>query len=391
MKILLINHFPLTGSGSGVYNMTIANALIKKGHEVRIIAPENIKINDKLVHPVYFTDKEEIEGALPFNFPCFTTHPRSTTTFYDLTDSELSLYEDAFYKAIYEEINTFKPDIIHASHIWILSYVASKFDVPLVITAHGTDLIGYQKEPRFREEANIAADKAYEIVTISEDNQKAVLDTFKGIENKVTLIKNGYDTSIFYKEDCIRKDVLKHFGILKEYKNVVSFAGKFTHFKGIDLLLKAASIYQNEDTLTLLCGNGQLFEEMKELSKSLGLKNIVFLGNRPHEELRKIYSIADVSLVPSRNEAFGLVVIEALACGTPVIGTNQGGIAEILNDKVGMTFEPEDYEDLAKKIQLVLDKKVVFDRDIVHNYAYDNYSEDELIKPLIKIYEKRGK
>ena len=58
MKILLINHFPLTGSGSGVYNANIASSLMRKGHEVRIIMPENIKIDGDIIHPVYFKDKD---------------------------------------------------------------------------------------------------------------------------------------------------------------------------------------------------------------------------------------------------------------------------------------------------------------------------------------------
>ena len=62
MKILLVNHFPLTGSGSGVYNANIAHSLIRKGHDVRIVMPENIKVSDPNLHPVYFTDKEKIEG-----------------------------------------------------------------------------------------------------------------------------------------------------------------------------------------------------------------------------------------------------------------------------------------------------------------------------------------
>lgn len=388
MKILLINHFPLTGSGSGVYNANIASSLIRKGHAVKIIAPENIKITDDIIHPVYFTDQEEIEGSLPFNFPCFTTHPRSVKTFYDLTDEEFKMYKEAFTKAIKEEIDSFKPDIIHASHIWILSDIASKFNLPLVVTAHGTDLIGYNKSLEFRKEAENAVDKAYKIITISEENTRLTCETFPPAKDKILLIKNGYNPSIFYKEDYNKNDVLKELGIEGNYKNVVSFAGKFTYFKGIDILLKAASIYQNDDTITLLCGNGELFEQMQELAHKLNLKNIVFLGNQPHNILRKIYNIADVSLVPSRNEAFGLVVIEAMACGAPVIGTRQGGIPEIINENVGQVFEPENYHELAKIISLVLNGKIKFNREEIANYAYQNYSEDELIKPLIEVYKQ---
>lgn len=387
MKILLINHFPLTGSGSGVYNANIANSLIRKGHEVKIIVPENTEVFDDMIHPVYFTGEKEISGSLPFNFPCFTTHPRSTQTFYELTKSQFDMYKNAFLSAIEEEIFKFKPDVIHASHIWILADLAASFDIPLVITAHGTDLIGYRKGAEFRTLANRAVAKAYKIVTISEDNEKLVLETFKGIEDKTLLMKNGYDPNVFYPEEYDKNEVLKELGINKKYNKVVSFAGKFTKFKGIDLLLKAAKIYQRDDAITLICGNGELFKEMNLLAKELDLKNVVFLGNQPHDVLRKIYNIADVSLIPSRNEAFGLVVIEAMACGAPVIGTNQGGIPEIITPEVGMVFEPENYQELAEKIKLIINDKVVFDRKRNANYAYSTYSEDKLIEQLIKVYE----
>lgn len=391
MKILLINHFPLTGSGSGVYTKNIAHSLIKKGHEVCIIMPENIKVQSNedgiKIHPVYFKDKQKIDGALPFNFPCFTTHPRSTKTFYELTEEELNLYINAFKNAIEEEIETFQPDIIHAGHIWILPSIAANYNIPLIITAHGTDLIGYEESRTFRPWANHAVENASSIITISEENTELVNKCFPYAKEKTQLIPNGYNSDIIYYENIDKQEFLKQFGITKPYKKIVSFAGKFTHFKGIDLLLKAAKIYENEDTLTILAGDGELFNKMNELARTLNLQNIIFIGNQPHEILRKLYSIADVSLVPSRSEAFGLVVIEALACKTPVIGTNNGGIPDIINNEVGMLFEPENYKDLAYKVIQILSKEIQFDVEAIANYAKQTYSQDKFVGNLIEIYE----
>ena len=230
MKILLINHFPLEGSGSGVYTKNIAKSLTKRGNEVCIIMPENTKnynlVEGVKLHPVYFTGKEKIEEALPFNFPCFTTHPRSTTNFYDLNDTELKMYEEAFRKAIKQEIEEFKPDIIHGQHIWILSSIASEFNIPLVVTAHGTDIMGYQKEEKFRSYADRVVEKCKKIITISKDNDKLVLDTFKDVNGKNIIIKNGYDPEVFYRKEYKKEDVLKSLGINKNYEKIVSFVGK---------------------------------------------------------------------------------------------------------------------------------------------------------------------
>ena len=118
MRILLINQFPLTGGGSGVYTKNIAKSLKRLGHSIYIIIPENtIKIEEidgVTIKPVFFKYKENIKNQLPFNFACFTTHPRSNLTFNDLTNEQLRMYEDSFKEAIENAIKEFKPDVIHS-------------------------------------------------------------------------------------------------------------------------------------------------------------------------------------------------------------------------------------------------------------------------------------
>lgn len=391
MKVLLINHFPLEGSGSGVYTSNIAKSLTKKGHEVCIIMPENTRnyklLNKVKLHPIFFTDKEKIEGALPFNFPCFTTHPRSNLNFQELTELELKAYEESFRKAIKEEIQEFKPDIIHGQHIWILSSIAAEFNIPLVVTAHGTDIMGYQNDSRFHKYADFTIEKCKRVITISKDSDNLVTDTFKNLQNKNIIIKNGYDPGVFYPEEINKENVLKELGIKKSFGKIVSFVGKLTNFKGVDILLKACQKYEDDETLTIIAGNGELFEELNKLKVELNLKNVFFIGNQPHEMLRKIYNIANVSIVPSRREPFGLVALEALACGTPVIGTNQGGIPDFLNEKVGTLVEVENVEELAEAVDNILNGKKEFNRTYIANYVKEKHSQDALIEQLIEVYK----
>lgn len=110
MRVLLMNHFPLQGSGSGVYTVNIARALVRKGHEVCIIMPENevlaeLDVDGIRLHPVYFDSCSA--DALDFDFPCFTTHPRSVMTFYELNNAQVAAYEGAFRAAIEDEIAAF--------------------------------------------------------------------------------------------------------------------------------------------------------------------------------------------------------------------------------------------------------------------------------------------
>ena len=122
-----------------------------------------------------------------------------------------------------------------------------------------------------------------------------------------------------------------------DYDNLVLFVGKFADFKGIDALLNAAKIYESDmkelgkKVETLIVGSGALDEKLREQATQLGLENTHFLGRKSHQEICKLQNLADVSIIPSRNEPFGLVVIEGTACGHPVIATNAGGIPGILN------------------------------------------------------------
>lgn len=396
MKILLTCHFPLTGSGSGVYTLNVAHALAKLGHQVRVVVPENQPPEpcDGIgVHPVYFNGCTS--DALPFNFPCFTTHPRSTQTFYDLNDEQLHAYEAAFRAAIEHELADFAPDVIHCDHAWLQPAYAVDYGVPVVVTVHGTDLIGYERiatsgDPRmrvFEDAARKALEKAAAIVTISQENDQLVRRLFPGQAGKCRLILNGYNSDVFYPEPLPQRDVLGALGIPGEYAHVVSFAGKFAHFKGIDVLLRGAAKFMRDDTVLVLAGDGEMFDEMTQLAAGLGLRNVHFVHNQPHDMLRKLYSIADVSLLTSRKEPFGLVIIEAMACGAPVVGSDDGGAVDIVTPQTGLLFRSEDPDDLAAKVESVLDGAAAFDRSAVAAYAKANFSQDESIVHLVDIYE----
>lgn len=389
MRVLLMNHFPLQGSGSGVYTVNIAHALVRKGHEVCIIMPENevlaeLDVDGIRLHPVYFDSCSA--DALDFDFPCFTTHPRSVMTFYELDDAQVAAYEGAFRAAIEDEIAAFDPDVIHCGHIWLQASYAADYGIPLIITAHGTDLIGFQKSERFREQARKAFDTADAIITISKDSTALVNKLF-GEPEKVHLVRNGYDPTVFYPDESSVAEVLTHFDIDGDYDDIVSFAGKFAHFKGIDILLNAAALYERDGVATIIAEDGELFGEMTALAKELGLRHVHFVHNQPHDVLRHLYSCATVSLLTSRNEPFGLVAIEALACGAPVIASDEGGPLDIITPEVGLLFQSENPEDLAREVQLVLDGDIDFDREEVARYALENYSQDVSIGEFIALYE----
>jgi len=389
----MINHFPLDGSGSGTYTRNIAVHLMKKGHEVCIIMPENTadfgSITRANIIPVFFSHDEKVRGELPFNFPCFTTHPRSTVTFFDLDDNQIEMYLSAFRRAIKRAVEEFKPDIIHSQHIWLLSWLAIETGIPYIVTAHGTDLMGYQKGSRFRKYADEAALGAKRIITISNDNNKLVRELFPACSDRVVLMQNGYDTERFFPEPISRDQVQRMFDLTLK-KKFVLFVGKLAHFKGVDVLLEAARLYESErpdEIVTVIAGDGELAAQLQKQAKESKLKDVHFMGHLACMQLRNLYSTADVSVVPSRREPFGLVAIEALACGCPVVATNQGGLTDIINEKVGALVDVDDAFGLAAAIQNELYRKDSEERSrYVAKYAIDNYAQDSLMDTLINIY-----
>ena len=392
MKILVINHSPLIGSGSGIYTMNIAKSLKKAGQDVRVITAANsLEFPDMegiMVHPIFFKYKDNVDGQIEFNVPCFDQYPTSDVVFYDMSKNQLKTYEEEFRKVLEEEIKNFKPDVIHTQHIWIWSSIVTEYNIPTIITSHGSDMMGYDMDNSFYPYCIKAINGCDKIVTISKKNNEVVLERFPEAKNKSITLKNGYDPKVFYLCDLDKQKVLKQFGINKEYDKIVLFAGRLTENKGIDVLLKAAKRYENGRTLTIIAGGGGLLEELKKQVQELELKDVVFVGDQTQENLNYLYNIADVLAVPSRVEGFGLVAIEALACGTPVVATNQGGMTDFVNDKVGALVDVEDDVMLEAEIKKILNDERTFNRSKLANYAKDNYSQEAVIESLIELYKK---
>ncbi|KAA3661653.1 MAG: glycosyltransferase family 4 protein, partial [Chloroflexi bacterium] len=250
MKVLMPNHFPLQGSGSGIYAMNVALELTKMGHEVLVITPDHQPVPEgEYPYPVqtmiFNNGKNSAQAEVDFNFPCFTTHPKSVTTFYELTDAQMAATIELWRKHMHQAVKAFQPDIIHAHHVWITPYVAAETAVPYVVSVHGTDLMGYRDGPRYRNLAQEGADKAFGLITISRQVTASAKETYNQPDNKLHLIWNGFGYDIFkVLPDVTKTAVLANFNIENNNQPLVSFVGKFTDFKGIDVLLRAAAIYE---------------------------------------------------------------------------------------------------------------------------------------------------
>lgn len=478
-KILIVTAFPTHGAGSGALITTQAKSYIEEGHQVVIITGNNRTDFDKLegvrYHVVPFTaeteNPEKIENQCKFNYLMFTTHTESTANFWNASLEQIEEYMQAFEKAIREEINQFNPDIVHTQHNWITSSILSKFDKPVALTIHGTDLMGYQRANEELKKVNAQIDKlkndaqtndntqlinnikkleeiylqyknkkqiladikkamdnneirtnkedleqlvrlyddktkyqlymryaeksaqiSNRIIVISEDQKKEFSRLFPQDKDRVVLLENGYDPKTFYMDRNVDRDQVLP-AEQADYDNMVLFVGKFADFKGIDALLNATKIYEeemkskNKKIETLIVGSGVLDEKLRKQADELGLKNIHFLGRKNHTEIRQLQNLATVSLIPSRNEPFGLVVIEGTACGHPVIATNAGGIPGILNR------ENADISDKTKSYVTPLGILVppLPDRPVLLDEAQKDQLDEYMVKYMNASKEKKVK
>lgn len=149
--------------------------------------------------------------------------------------------------------------------------------------------------------------------------------------SQVEIIPCGVDLRRFVPRD--RQQARARFG-LKTDQPVLLFVGRLDPFKGPDVLLKAAAMMQRQAQIVIVGGNAAgdpEIEQLRQLACELGIqKRVHFLGARPQEELPMIYSAADVTVVPSYHESFGMAAVESLACGTPVVATRAGGLMTII-------------------------------------------------------------
>lgn len=354
MRILIVLQFYLDGSGSGIYVQNEAREMLALGHDVWVVAP-NVRVDvSRPFHTSTVLFMQPMSGPMTcdHDVPYFTTHPVSAVRFVDLADAQLEHYISLWRLVLKQQIEAFRPDVIHCHHASVAASILSEQAIPYVITLHGTDLIGFKTDPRLRESALKGVMGAYRLISISNWVTEEAISVLGVSADRFELIHNGYNEALFYPLPVSPGAILAKHYLEGSPSAIVCFAGRLAHFKGIDLLIRAATLYEQRvpGVLTLIVGHGHLRAELETLAAELDVQGIRFLGALGQKEVAELYTIADVSVVPSRHEPFGLVALEALACGTPVVGTCGGGLPDFIDDRVGRLVPLEDWQALGEAI-----------------------------------------
>ena len=265
-----------------------------------------------------------------------------------------------------------KYDILR-SHYWTSALLAEKIKKQLglrdVVTFHTLGAVknrafGTRLEPglRIKSEKEIVAN-ADCIVTSTDEGKNNLINLYSASPEKVSVIPPGVDLDFFHPGD---KEKARRYLDLEDYRRVLLFAGRLQPFKGLDLLLHAMTNLPNHGITRLLvvggnAGKGDELAKMNSLVKKLGISEMVgFVGAVEHENMPKFYNAADICVVPSYHESFGMVAVESLACGTPVVASRVGGLATIVQDgETGYLFDERSPETLATYLCLLMSENEI--------------------------------
>jgi glycosyltransferase involved in cell wall biosynthesis len=355
-KILFLLKFPFYGGGSGTFTRRLAQKLTETGRfDVAVASP----------------DKREIPGVKIYTIKpafkaVFESHPEwpRAEKYSELTGEEFTRQYQSFLKQIVEIVEDFRPDVIHVNHAhfltWIASFIKSMLGIGFVVTVHGTDIYNATLDRRYLVLTGQSVNRAEQIIAVSPHTKKWFLKVF-GQKNKykTRIIAHGIDTDLYEKEAADINFIDKKYHT--KDKKIVMFVGRLTREKGLEYLIKAARKIKGE---IFIIGDGAYKDYLVNYTELHTTKNVHFLGyfgKNNINELRGFFHRANVLVLPSVvNESLGFVVLEAMACKTPVVASNKGGIPLVVkNNHNGILVRARSAKALGMAINKLLKNEIL--------------------------------
>jgi len=264
--------------------------------------------------------------------------------------------------------NSMRYDLVF-SHYWLSGwagkYLAQWWDVPHVMMFHTLGAVKNsvgigEDEPELRTKTErLLARDCHRIIAASEREKEDLIQHYSASPEGISVVPCGVNLNLFQPMD--KKIAKQQLGFDRD--KVILFVGRIEPLKGIDQLLRAMPYLKNSHRSRLvIVGDGEYgqyeMERLQKLSQDLHIEDsITFSGLIKHEKLNHFYNAADVCVIPSYYESFGLVALESMACGTPVVATNVGDLKSIVQQgETGYVVMDNTPGVLASKIDLLLSK-----------------------------------
>jgi N-acetyl-alpha-D-glucosaminyl L-malate synthase BshA len=328
-----------TFGGSGVVATELGKALAKEGHKVHFITYSQ-------------------PGRLDFLSDNLFYHEVSIRT-YPLF--EYAPYELALASKMVSVVKNEGLDLLHV-HYAIphasAAYMAKQIlktqgiHIPVITTLHGTDITLVGRDASYEPVVTFSINESEGVTAVSEDLKRETYEHFK-ITNEIRVIPNFIDLEKFKKQ---KKDHFKK-AICPNGEALIVHTSNFRKIKRIPDVVKVFyNIHKEIPSKLLMIGDGPERTEAELQCRELGIHDAVrFLGKL--EAVEEVLSVADLFLMPSEAESFGLAALEAMACEVPVISTNVGGLPELnIQGVTGFMSNIGDVEDMTRKSLFILDK-----------------------------------
>jgi len=329
-----------TFGGSGVVATELGKGLAQKGHKVHFITyKEPARLLDTFNENIFFH-----EVSLN-DYPLFDYAPYETALASKLVDVAINAKLDIFHVHY---------AIPHASAAYMARQILLQrnINVPVITTLHGTDITLVGKDPTYEPVVTYSINQSCGVTAVSESLRQDTLAHFK-INNEIEVIPNFIDFTRFKKTN---KDHFKK-AIAPNGEKIIVHTSNFRKVKRVeDVIHVFCKIAAQMPAKLLMIGDGPERHPAEILARSTCAANDVrFLGKQ--EAVEELLAIADIFLLTSESESFGLAALEAMACEVPVISSNAGGIPEVNIDGVtGYLLNVGDVEGMAQKsIELLQD------------------------------------
>jgi glycosyltransferase involved in cell wall biosynthesis len=275
--------------------------------------------------------------------------------------------------------NDLSYDIIHANFFMsglVASNIKRELNIPYVITFHALGLVrlAHQKEmdkfpaKRCAIETFLMKD-ADKLIAECPQDRDDLINYYNADPSKISTIPCGFNPAEFY--PIVKKEARRKLG-LSTNETILLQLGRMVPRKGVDNVIKALGALKKTKNVKLLIVGGESEDPNPELTAEIGrlqkiaakekvVDKIIFTGKKCRDMLKYYYAAADIFITTPWYEPFGITPLEAMACGTPVIGANVGGIKySVADGKTGLLVPPHDPQTLAEKIEaLIADKKLL--------------------------------
>jgi glycosyltransferase involved in cell wall biosynthesis len=277
-----------------------------------------------------------------------------------------------------EILGSFKPDIIHSHLVYPAGFLGTllqrKLKIPGVITEH-SKVSNYFRSWLHKKFVMYSLAKTSGIIAVSE-SLKNELVNLSG--RPVSVIYNFVDVEQFHMAS-------NHESII----NIGFLGGLGNNNKGLDLLIHALSLLKKDTYKLHIGGKGKLSEKYMSLAEESGIaQNCVFYGEIPRARIVEFYSKLDLFVLPSRYETFGIVLIEAMACGIPVIATRCGGPEEIVSKNTGLLIAKENIPQLTEALRNMIDHPRSYDKQTIRNYAAEKFGKKMFVEKITRFYNE---